>query len=117
MQYKFNMSPETLVCLSSNLRRIVPYFYNNLAALFLTTVSQLTSRFLVIMLPSSFGPYHRLWPDDAPSKHIVVTPTWGGMIGVVGLVVPTPKPPNILYHLYTMHLKVFFGEWVNSHMS
>jgi hypothetical protein len=93
--------------LSSNLRRIVPYFYGTLAAFFSAAVSQLTSRFPLIIVAGGFGPYHRLWPNDAPSKCIVVTPTSGGMIGAVGLVAPTPKPPNILYHLHTTRLKVF----------
>jgi hypothetical protein len=51
-----------------------------LAALFLATVSQLTSRFPLIMVAGGFDPYHRLWPDDAPCERIVVTPTLGGMI-------------------------------------
>ncbi len=87
--------------------RNVPYFYDTLTGPILTLVSPLTSRFLLIMVAGGFGPYHRLWPDDAPCKRIVVTPTSGGMIGAVGLVVPTPKPCLLPYYLQTMRLKDF----------
>ena len=63
------------------------------------------------MVAGGFGPYHCLWPDDAPRKRIVVTPTSGGMIGAVGLVVPTPKPCLLPYYLQTMRLKDFL--WVD----
>jgi hypothetical protein len=43
------------------------------------------SFFAAIMVLSGFGPYHRLCHKDAPSKHIVVTPTLGGMMHVLGL--------------------------------
>jgi hypothetical protein len=48
-----------------------------------TLVSPLSTCFLLIMVAGGFGPYHRLWPDDAPSKCIIITPTSGRMIGVV----------------------------------
>jgi hypothetical protein len=75
----------------------------------LTLVSLLTSCFPLIMVPTcSFGPYHHLWPDDAPRKRIVITPTSGGMIGAVGLALPTPKPCLLPYYLQTMRLKDLF---------
>ena len=61
--------------------------------------------------------YHCLWPDDAPRKRIVVTPTSGGMIGAVGLVVPTPKPCLLPYYLQTMRLKDFFVGGSTRNMS
>jgi len=38
------------------------------------------------MAAGGFGPYHRLWTDDAPSKCKVVTPTSGGMMPALGFV-------------------------------
>ena len=38
------------------------------------------------MAAGGFGPYHRLWTDDAPSKRKVVTPTSGGMMPALGFV-------------------------------
>jgi hypothetical protein len=43
-------------------------------------LSQLTSRFWLTMAAGGFGPYHRLWTDDAPSKCKVITPTSWGMM-------------------------------------
>jgi hypothetical protein len=60
--------------------------------LFSTSVSLLTSRFPSTMVAGGFGRYHRLWSDDAPSKGIDVTPTSGGIIDALGLVVTKPKP-------------------------
>jgi len=38
------------------------------------------------MAAGGFGPYHRLWTDDAPSKRIVVTPTPWAMMPALGFV-------------------------------
>ncbi len=53
------------------------------------------------MAAGGFGPYYRLWADDAPSKGIVVTTTSGGIIDALGLVVTKPKPPLLRYFLYS----------------
>ena len=37
------------------------------------------------MVAGGFGPYRRMWTDDAPSKPIVVTPTPWVMMPVLGL--------------------------------
>ncbi len=79
--------------------------------------SPLTSRVPLIMVAGGFGPYHRLWPNDAPRKRIVVTLTSGGMIGAVGLVVPTLKPCLLPYYLQTMRLKDFFVGGSTRNMS
>ena len=60
------------------------------------------------MVVGGFSPYHRLQTDDTPSKRIVSTPTSGGIIGVVGLVVTKPKPPIFQCYLHTACVKVFF---------
>jgi hypothetical protein len=70
--------------------------YDTFMILFSTSVSLLTSRFPSTMAAGGFGPYityHRLWADDSPSKGIVVTPTSGGIIDAVGLVVTKLKHP------------------------
>ena len=36
------------------------------------------------MAIGGFGPYHRLWPGDAPSKRIVVPPTPWAMMPALG---------------------------------
>jgi hypothetical protein len=72
------------------------------------SVSQHTSRFWLIMVGSGISPYHHLRTDDTPSKHIVGTPTLGGIIGVVGLVVTKLKPPIFQCYLHTACVKVFF---------
>jgi hypothetical protein len=74
------------------------------------SVSQLTSPFRLIMVAGGFSPYHRLWTDDTPSKRIVGTPTSGGIIGVVGLVITKPKPPIFQCSLHTACVKVFFSS-------
>ena len=38
------------------------------------------------MAAGGFGPYHRLWADDAPSKRIGVTPTPWAMMPALGFV-------------------------------
>jgi hypothetical protein len=60
------------------------------------------------MVAGGISPYHHLWTDDNPSKRIVGTPTSGGIIGVVGLVVTKPKPPIFQCYLHTACVKVFF---------
>ena len=78
--------------------------------LFSTSVSPLTSCFPPTMAASNLGPYHCLWADDAPIKGIVVTPTSGGIIYAVGLVVIKPKPSLVQWCLHTtcVKVKVFF---------
>jgi hypothetical protein len=44
------------------------------------------------MVLSGFGPYHGLWRKDAPSKHIVLTPTLGGVMYALGLGQIQPEP-------------------------
>jgi hypothetical protein len=66
------------------------------------------------MAAGGFGPYHRLWTDDAPSKHKVVTPTLGGMMPALGFVsyhwgrelLVTPPPRRICGF-------VFFGKKIH----
>jgi hypothetical protein len=72
------------------------------------SVSQLTSRFRLIMVAGGISPYHHLRTDDNPSKRIVGTPTSGGIIGVVGLVVTKPKHPIFQCYLHTACVKDFF---------
>ena len=60
------------------------------------------------MVAGGFSPYHRLRTDDTPSVRIVGTPTSGGIIGVVGLVVTKPKPPIFQCYLHTACVKDFF---------
>ncbi len=69
--------------------------------LFSTSVSQLTSRFPPTMAAGGFGPYHRLWADNAPSKGIVVTPTSGVNVDALGLVVTKQKLPILRFFLYS----------------
>ena len=66
-------------------RRKCTIRYDSFDTLFLTTVSPLKLRFPLIMAASSFGSYHRLWTDDAPSKPIGFTPTPWAMMPVLGL--------------------------------
>jgi hypothetical protein len=60
--------------------------YDTLPPYLFASVSPLTSRFPLTMAAGGFGPYHRLWTNDAPSKRKVVTPTSGGMMPVLGFV-------------------------------
>ena len=60
------------------------------------------------MVAGGISPYHHLQTDDIPSKRIVGTPTWGGIIGVVGLVVTKLKPPIFQCYLHTACVNVFF---------
>jgi hypothetical protein len=72
------------VFLFSNLRRIAPYFSDTFAIHFSTLVSPLTTPFLLTMAVSGFGPYHHLWPNDAPAKCAGVTPTPWVMMPMLG---------------------------------
>jgi hypothetical protein len=56
------------------------------------------SFFALTMVQGGFGPYHGLWHKYAPSKHIVITSTSGGMMRALGLTVLMPQPE--LYHAY-----------------
>ena len=114
--YEFNVGPETLFFCQISCRN-VPYFYNTLMGPILTLVSPLTTCFLPIMVVGGLGPYHRLWPNDAPCKRIVTTPTSGGMIGAVRLVIPTPKPCLLPYYLQTMRVKDLFVSGSTRNMS
>ncbi len=69
-----------------NLRRNVPYFYDTLVTHFSASVSPLKSRFLLTMAISGFGPYHRLWPYDAPAECAGITPTPWAMMPTIGFV-------------------------------
>ncbi len=69
-----------------NLRRNVPYFYDTLVTYFSASVSPLTSRSPMTMAISGFGPYHRLWPDDAPAECAGITPTPWAMMPTLGFV-------------------------------
>ena len=83
--YEINVSSETEVdSMATNVEN-VPYATILLPPSFLP-VSPLTSRFPLTMATGGFGPYHRLWTDDAPSKRKIVTPTSGGMMPVLGFV-------------------------------
>jgi hypothetical protein len=57
-----------------------------LATRFSASVSPLTSRFLLTMAISGFGPYHRLWPDDAPAEYAGITPTPWAMMPTLSFV-------------------------------
>jgi hypothetical protein len=63
----------------SKLRRIVPVpknqFTTNLFLFYAGT-----------MAFSGFGPYHSLWHEDAPTKHIGIIPTQWTMVDALGLV-------------------------------
>ena len=93
-QYSFNVTPGTLVLSLGPTVENVPYAtYDTFAPIVLTSVPQHTSRFWLTMAAGGISPYHLLRTDYAPSKGIVVTPTSGGIIYAVGLVVTKPKPP------------------------
>ncbi len=56
------------------------------------------------MAAGGFGPYHRLWPDDAPAKCACITPTTWVMMPMLGfvsydqghkLLVPPPNDPFV----------------------
>ncbi len=49
-------------------------------------VSPLTARFPLTMVVSSFGPYHCLWPNNAPAEYAGVTPTPWAMMPTLGCV-------------------------------
>ena len=67
------------------------------------------------MVAGGFGPYHRLWTDDAPSKHKVVTPTSGGMMPALGFVsyhwgrelVVTPPPRRICRFIFLVRKFIY----------
>ncbi len=50
------------------------------------STTQLLRKTSVTMVTSGFGPYHGLWLDDAPTKHIGVMLTPWMMTDVLGLV-------------------------------
>ncbi len=100
----------------------VPYATILLPLLVFASVSPFTSRFPLTMAAGGFGPYHRMWTDDAPSKRKVVTTTSGGMMPALSFVsyrrgrelLVTPPQRRIC-------LFVFFGkkiphEAVNMHL-
>jgi hypothetical protein len=60
------------------------------------------------MVAGGISPLYHLRTNDNPSKRIVGTPTSGGIIGVVGLVVTKLKPPIFQCYLHTACVKVFF---------
>jgi hypothetical protein len=60
------------------LRTIVPVRKHSLAQIFFLF-------FAAIMVLSGFGRYHGLFHKDAQGKHIIVTPTLGGMMHALGL--------------------------------
>jgi hypothetical protein len=88
--------------------------YDTLPPNLFASVSPLTSRFPLTMAAGSFGPYHRLWTDDATSKRKAVTPTSGGVMPVLGFVsyhwgrelLVTPPPRRICRF-------VFFGKKIH----
>jgi hypothetical protein len=84
--YEFKVGPETEVLLFFDLCRNVPYFYDTFATPFSASVSPLTSRFLLTVAISGFGPYHRLWPDDAPAECAGIIPTPWTMMSTLGFV-------------------------------
>jgi hypothetical protein len=84
-------------------------YFHTFAPIISASVSQLTSLRL-IMVAGGISPYHHLWTDDNPIKRLVGTPTSGGIIGVVGLVVTKPKPPIFQCYLHTACVKVFFSS-------
>jgi hypothetical protein len=55
------------------------------------------------MAAGGFGPYHRLWPDDAPAECAGITPTPWAMMPTLGFVsyhrghelLVTPPPQRI----------------------
>ncbi len=81
--YEFNANNETEVDEFHHHVENVPYAT---ILSFCLCFSQLTSRFPLTMVAGGFGPYHRLWTDDACSKRKVVTPTSGGMMPALGFV-------------------------------
>jgi hypothetical protein len=92
MVYEFNASPGMLVLKLSQIRRKCTISYDTFAPLIFASVPPLTSCFPKIMMAGGISPYHCLRTDDALSKHIVVTPTSGGMICALGLGSIQPKP-------------------------
>ena len=48
--------------------------------------TQLLRNTRVTMAKSGFGPYHGMWLDDAPTKHIGIIPTPWMMTRVLGYV-------------------------------
>ncbi len=84
--------------------------YDTFAPSISASFSQLTSRFRLSMVAGGISLYHHLRTDDTPSKRIVGTPTSGGIIGVVGLVVTKLKPPIFQCYLRTTCVKVFFSS-------
>jgi hypothetical protein len=50
------------------------------------SVTQLLRKTGVTMVTSAFGPYHGLWLDDAPTKHIGIMLTPWMMTDALGLV-------------------------------
>ena len=76
----------------------------------LTSVSPLTSRFPLIMAAGGFGPYHRLWTNDAPSKPIGVTPTPWLMMPVLGLGLSHVLASAYDTYYTALHLLVLFSS-------
>ncbi len=77
---------------------------------FSASVSPITSRFPLTMAISGFGPYHRLWPNDAPAECAGITPTPWAVMPTLGFVsydrgheLLVPPPP-------TMHLSVLLSR-------
>ncbi len=103
------MSPEMEVLSFYNLCRNVPYFYVTFMWPFLGPVSPLTSRFLLIMVVSGFGPYHRQQPDDAQAECTGIAPTPWAIMPTLGFVsycrghelLVTPPPTTYLLVLFS----------------
>ena len=91
-------------------RRKCTLRYDTFDPLFLTTVSPLTSRFPLIMAADGFGPYHRLWTDDAPSKPIGVTPTPWVMMPVLGLGISQVLASAYDIYYTALYLSVLFSS-------
>ncbi len=102
---------------SRTLRRNVPYFYDAVKQHYFASVSALALCFPLTMMVSSFGPYRRLRPNDAPTECADIIPTpwmsyrWGHELVV------TPPPPqricrvfflgkNVSYETMKMHFNM-----------
>ena len=100
--YEFNASPETEDDFKDGHVENVPYATILLPPCFRPLFHH-SHFFPLIMAAGYFGPYHRLWSNDAPSKRIVVPPTPWAMMHALGFVVTLgcasccSSPPNDVF--------------------
>jgi hypothetical protein len=90
IQCEFNVGPEMEIDLMDTKVENIPYARILFCPSFLPLFQHSLHIFRSPMAAGGFGPYHRLWSNDALSKRKEVTTTLGGMMYALGFLSYNP---------------------------